>query len=83
MGKINTHIEPCDALLQRQELRFPIGPIDEYVLGDLDRLPKDWHLLQFLLGYEFVIVPSDGMPDEWDVHPGIVIGNEHRLATAG
>lgn len=77
-----THIQPLDPLLQRQQLGLPIRPIDQYVFGHLDRLAQYRDLLQFLLRDEFVIVPSDGMPDEGYVHPRIVIRHEHRLPTA-
>lgn len=81
-AEVYSFIKPLHPILQRQKLTPPIRPIHQHVLRNLNRLPQNGNLLQFLLGDEFVIVPSDDVSDEGNVHPGIVVGDEHCLAPA-
>jgi len=68
-AEVYSVVKPPHTLLQGKQLTSPIRSIDQDVLCNLDRLTENWHLFQFFLGYEFVIVPSDGITEEGNVHP--------------
>lgn len=72
-----TYLQPVHSSLERLNLRPSVSPIHAHILGAHDGLAKDGDFLQLFFGHELVVAPPDRGPDEGDVHPAVVISNEH------
>ena len=72
-----TYLQPVHSGLECLDLRSSVGSVHAHVLGAHNGLAKDGDLLQLLLGHKLVVAPPDRGPDEGDVHPTVVIANEH------
>mmetsp|Transcript_44438 Transcript_44438/g.93282 ORF Transcript_44438/g.93282 Transcript_44438/m.93282 type:complete len:246 (-) Transcript_44438:505-1242(-) len=80
-AEIDAIIKPLHSLLQSQKLRSSIRPIYQHILRNFNGLPENGHLFQFFLGNEFIVEPTNGVAQEGNVHPRIVVGYEHGCAT--
>lgn len=72
-----TYLQPVHSGLECLDLRSSVGSVHAHVLGAHNGLAKDGDLLQLLLGHKLVVAPPDRGPDEGDVHPTVVVANEH------